>query len=1042
MVCLSGLHLISFAQNNILQFSTIHLPDQIAGSSLRMAVKDQAALLWFVTGEGLYRYDGNELLHFGLKTTPALPSLTITALQADGRGNLWIGFTNGAAKFDLRTWQITSLSANDWRNGSPQDRNIFSIGCTPDGYVYLGTYSGKLYVAGGNNDSGPLSQDASSNRLRLLMNLPFDKRSGRFNSILNIQEPFPGQLWIQTAAGQLVNLPILDSSKGMIYGKPAYYKPAETYKIGIRNVRYDRSGKCIYASDTSIYLADLKQLSKHRTEASHNPNDPPREGYVKKVPFPEKMTDNNFSPFYISGKTVAVISGSPNYPGNIYTFDFKNETWKLETPLTPIRFPGKIISGISEQRLSTFVCSGNAITRLAFNQSPIRTLLNGVNNNNSIRSVYKDSNYLYVGSYRDGFMRYDLQDGKSKCLSPMIVYSTLRWNNDSLLLASEGGGLYWYIPSANRFEHIDIKNGVTEAIDHPAQNKFATVLCKINNQLLLEGTYQGVFLIDPIKKTSRIVFTDSLSSTMQSLKINAIMPVQKHNANSYLIATNDGVFEANLNTGRVKYFIDHDSIAGKFRSAAVYSLFCRKGQVWMGTNGYGIQIADTSGKIRPSQWLNTRLSSQIIYQITSSGNSILIGSNNGLNVLSIKDSKLAQYAVFNGLPANEFNQSAVFSTEKQVYLGTINGLVVWNNIKTEPGLALFHTTINKQTIIDKHNQRREVYNFPYLPEDSQRIIIPPGTKYFSITFGKRKENRQLDYYYRLSSNTPWIKLGKNREISFIKTPPGKYKLHFAARSLNGKWMEDNHLIPMIVLPAFYQTLWFKIILGLIGIGFIWLIFRYREMQRNKERNLRMKIAGDLHDEVGSSLTQIWHQAQLGMSYREPFKENTAPEKKGKGESQFSAIADTSREALSMMSDMVWSIDARFDTMEELILRMKDYVYRLKNESGISLRFEVTGTYENRKVSQVIRQNLFLLFKEAINNAIKHGNGDPVIVNISVDGGQFVLQVINSCHDGGTLRNGTVQGGNGLLNMQRRVNEMHGHFSIENTAGRYILVITI
>src|SRR3546814_11882126 len=89
-----------------------------------------------------------------------------------------------------------------------------------------------------------------------------------------------------------------------------------------------------------------------------------------------------------------------------------------------------------------------------------------------------------------------------------------------------------------------------------------------------------------------------------------------------------------------------------------------------------------------------------------------------------------------------------------------------------------------------------------------------------------------------------------------------------------------------------------------------LVCRYREIQLQKERRLRIKIADDLHDEVGSSLTRIWHQASQSI----PVMEQRKP---------LRAISETSREAIATMSDIVWSIDARFDTLRDLIMRIKE-----------------------------------------------------------------------------------------------------------------------
>src|SRR3546814_910065 len=210
---------------------------------------------------------------------------------------------------------------------------------------------------------------------------------------------------------------------------------------------------------------------------------------------------------------------------------------------------------------------------------------------------------------------------------------------------------------------------------------------------------------------------------------------------------------------------------------------------------------------------------------------------------------------------------------------------------------------------------------------------------------------------------------------------------------------------------------------LIPVLLVAVVFRYREIQLQKERRLRIKIADDLHDEVGSSLTRIWHQASQAI----PVMEQRKP---------LRAISEPSREAIATMSDIVWSIDARFDTLRDLIMRMKDYVYKLEDELEIMLSFSVKGKVDDKKVSQIVRQNLFLLFKEAINNAMKHGSGGEIAIRMEVYE-QIMLQIVNRCNansnsagtdDTRSLSDASlcpVQGGRGLQNMRRRAANMHG-----------------
>src|SRR3546814_14853373 len=129
---------------------------------------------------------------------------------------------------------------------------------------------------------------------------------------------------------------------------------------------------------------------------------------------------------------------------------------------------------------------------------------------------------------------------------------------------------------------------------------------------------------------------------------------------------------------------------------------------------------------------------------------------------------------------------------------------------------------------------------------------------------------------------------------------------------------------------------------LIPVLLVAVVFRYREIQLQKERRLRIKIADDLHDEVGSSLTRIWHQASQAI----PVMEQRKP---------LRAISETRREAIATMSDILWSIDAGFDTLRDLIMRMTNYIYKLEDEWGIMLTLSLKGRCQNQKERQIVGQ---------------------------------------------------------------------------------------
>jgi len=367
-------------------------------------------------------------------------------------------------------------------------------------------------------------------------------------------------------------------------------------------------------------------------------------------------------------------------------------------------------------------------------------------------------------------------------------------------------------------------------------------------------------------------------------------------------------------------------------------------------------------------------------------------------------------------------------------LGTINGLLRFNTNAGDyaPGARSFpegeqlHITRLTTECVNQGLQRN--YTFPYKQDSG--LIIESKTRYFTIGFGGMGDlSKELQFFYRLEKDAGWLPLGNRQEITFVEMPPGNYQLHLRSRLPDGKWTDTSLSVPLWVKPAYYQTSWFKCLIALIVLMILGMLLKYREHILHKEKRLRMNIATDLHDEVGSSLTRIYYQADyLKMQTNEWAEANR----------RLLQIAETSRQALSTMSDMVWSIDSRFDTMKDLVIRMKDYVYKLQEEVDFQYRFDIRGDYNTLAVTQIVRQNLLLIFKEAITNVMKYGTGSEALIELSFEN-SFCLSIQNSyVYHGEQLME--RQGGCGLQNMKQRAARMHAELRVVDTEGIFQLAV--
>ena len=199
--------------------------------------------------------------------------------------------------------------------------------------------------------------------------------------------------------------------------------------------------------------------------------------------------------------------------------------------------------------------------------------------------------------------------------------------------------------------------------------------------------------------------------------------------------------------------------------------------------------------------------------------------------------------------------------------------------------------------------------------------------------------------------------------------------------------------------------------GLALAGY--LLWRYRQREARRQEALRTRIAADLHDEVGSMLTQISMQSTL---LREG---GYAPAQQ---QAYLDQMAEASRRAARQMSDAVWSIDARYDSAASLLDRLRDHAHEVLPPAGLELDFAADAGIEAVAVPLATRQALYYIYKEALHNVVKHAQARQVQVRLRLLGRALALEIRD---DGRGTVAASRPGGQGLPNMRMRAQAVGG-----------------
>jgi two-component sensor histidine kinase len=285
----------------------------------------------------------------------------------------------------------------------------------------------------------------------------------------------------------------------------------------------------------------------------------------------------------------------------------------------------------------------------------------------------------------------------------------------------------------------------------------------------------------------------------------------------------------------------------------------------------------------------------------------------------------------------------------------------------------------------------------------------------------------LRYQYKLEpDNTEWSEPTDLRTVNYSNLEPGTYR--FSVRLSTGEAPTTGPAtLQFTIVPAVWQRWWFRLLLLMLIVRLLYWFHLYRTSRLVELERVRTRIAGDLHDDIGSGLSQIAILAEVAQR-----KMNGA-----QLESALSNIGSVSRELAESMSDIVWSINPRRDHVSDLVQRMRRFATDLLAGGDIDFRFHVSLPDEAIALPADIRRELYLVFKEAVNNIVRHSKCTRADIAISIDHGRLDLRIEDNGIGIGDRRD---DGGNGLDSMVERARRIHAHIKLENRAHGGVSVI--
>jgi signal transduction histidine kinase/ligand-binding sensor domain-containing protein len=446
------------------------------------------------------------------------------------------------------------------------------------------------------------------------------------------------------------------------------------------------------------------------------------------------------------------------------------------------------------------------------------------------------------------------------------------------------------------------------------------------------------------------------------------------------------------------------------------------GQIWLSTNGYGL-IYFHPDKMQFKHYLSKdRLHDYANNVVVDCLNIIWISSANGLVRVDLANNTEYQFYEVHGLPVRDISQvDKVTGDSCLLYLTTHKGFVIFDPTKfvippPKKELILRYVKIN-----DKN----------YLEDMDKPISLNYEDNNLEIQFGQSNllDGFLNEYFYKFDGEgSDWTYMGHDPLLRLVGLNHGVYKLWIKV-CVNGGICFEQHMLDFSIQTPFWKNPWLYAILSFVFLSLIMLIFRIRYSLKlakiQKERDLeilRNKIAQDIHDEVGSSLTRISLSAQLATRLSHlNFDEIKA---------RINKLGEEAKMASAQLREIVFSINPDFDRFEELQNYLKEQTILFWEGRNVEIQFELPAEGPNTPVHPDVKRQLILIFKEIQNNIAKHANPTSIKVHLSEEkGGTYILEVVD---DGiGFLLDHKKGQTNGLKSIQKRAQAIYADIKIDS-----------
>jgi len=444
----------------------------------------------------------------------------------------------------------------------------------------------------------------------------------------------------------------------------------------------------------------------------------------------------------------------------------------------------------------------------------------------------------------------------------------------------------------------------------------------------------------------------------------------------------------------------------------------RQGRLWIGSRRRGLLRVDDPSAAQPVFSAYTKSSG--LSSITNlalaedSAGHIYAASGSGVDRIDPATGRIRRFTTADGLLPGEL-RVATRDPHGALWFGGDQGLlrIQPREHRADPPVVLVYS-------IRVNGRNRPISDLG--DAEPAALSLSASERQVQVEFGGFRHD--LLYQTLLSGvDQDWTAPSSSRSVHYLSLAPGSYELSIRAITGEGTSSSRPARVRFQVAAPVWQRGWFLLLSITAIVATVYAAHRIRVGRLLEMERLRRRIATDLHDDIGASLSQIAilsEVAREGSARTQPF-----------GSDPLARIGSVSRELVDSMSDIVWAVSPRRDRLTDLVQRMRQFAEDVLVAGSVDFRF--TAQSGDLPLDPDVRREVFLIFKECIHNAVRHSSCRRVEADLSLESGWLVLRIQDDGH-GIASDSAPANGGHGLASMRRRAVNLGGSLEVTFTPG--------